>query len=127
MPKSRGGSGDMRLLAKLLRNQAAFRVAQQRSFQLRLADRIRDDPKWIMSAEERRELAEIDTFSIQGGGSMIRIAEGMGKANSALSTEQLEAQLKQEMLRVAITFTAEDWAVLDKARAQQAKQKASAS
>lgn len=40
--------------------------------------------------------------------------------SESVPTEQLEAQLKHEFLRAAHTFSPEEWAMLDRVRAEQA-------
>ena len=82
-------------------------------------DAAEDGPNWAMPIEMRAELAEIDAFLARSSAAITNVHEVAMKLMEAATTEQLEKQLRAELLMAAKTFTPVEWAILDEARIKQ--------
>lgn len=64
---------------------------------------------WEMPQTMRAELTEIDTFLAKASSAVVAIAKASTSAHAGLSTDQLEAQLRAELLRACGSWTDEEW------------------
>jgi hypothetical protein len=62
------------------------------------------------------ELQRIDAFLAKATAQMVHVKEAQDAALLELPTEQLEAQLAAELIGAVKTWTAAQWAIVDKAR-----------
>jgi len=74
---------------------------------------------WVPDDTWRADFNQVTQATVQAGNALHRALEGNAKKLGGMSTEQLEAQFKAELLRAAAHFTAEDWARLDQVRMKQ--------
>ena len=79
------------------------------------------DPLWQPDDQWRDDFKEITTTISQCGAALTKALEANEKALARASDTQLETMLRQELLKMAETFTPEEWAIVDSARARQLK------
>jgi hypothetical protein len=102
-------TSDIALFSLLHRTQAQIHRDRQRLIVLTMKRATKADPDWQMPAAMRVELQEIDTFLSKASSAVVAIAKASTQAHAGLTTEQLEAQLRAEMLRACGSWTDEEW------------------
>lgn len=117
-------SSDMRLLGSIHRSQAKIYRLLQWELRQRIKLEYAANPQWEMPEDFRAKLMEINKFLSETTMGMVRVNDAAAKATAALTLEQLEAQMRAELLRAAWSFTVEEWALLDEVRAKKAAAKA---
>jgi hypothetical protein len=110
---------DARVLRSLVRRQAKiYRDEQERIVDVVAAER-RKDPAYLMSDDIRSRCSEIDQFLARTTQGALMIQKALDSALGTSATEDIEHQLKIEFTRAARTFSADDWDLLDRIRAEQ--------
>lgn len=117
-------SSDMRLLGSIHRSQAKIYRLLQWELRQRIKLEYTANPKWEMPEDFRAKLMEINKFLSETTMGMVRVNDAAAKATAALTLEQLEAQMRAELLRAAWSFTVEEWQLLDEVRAKKAASRA---
>jgi hypothetical protein len=117
-------SSDMRLLGSIHRSQAKIYRMLQWALQRQIRTEYEADPQWEMPEDVRAKLMEINKFLSETTMGMVRVNDAAAKATAALTLEQLEAQMRAELLRAAWSFTVEEWQLLDEVRAKKAASRA---
>lgn len=118
MPKAL--KNDLATLVRVSRQQLKLAEMLGDSLRARRNKETEDGKEWEPDDEWRKDFKNVNETLAQAGQSLIRGLEGNKKNLTSVPTEQLEAQLKAELLRAAADLTPEEWAILDKARMQMA-------
>lgn len=78
-------------------------------------------PNWTPDEDWRRDFASVTQTLQHAGTAMQRALESNKKDKDGLSEEQLEAQLREELVKSAQTLDDEEWALMCAARAKAGK------
>lgn len=103
-------------LAKAARDQ--LRRAEQLGKALDTRIKIKKDvaPEWTPSEDDRRDFAAITQTLQHAGNALIRGLEANKKDLGGLTEEQLQAQFRAEILKMAAEMSDEDWNTMVDAR-----------
>jgi hypothetical protein len=74
---------------------------------------------WQPDDSWRGDMKLANDTLVQVGGALQKALEAEAKRLHGFSIEDLEQQLRHEMIRAAATFSQEDWTLLDRVRMQQ--------
>lgn len=77
------------------------------------------DAPWQPDDSWRGDMKLANDTLVQVGGALQKALEADAKRLQGFTIEDLEQQLRGEMIRAAASFTPEDWALLDRVRMQQ--------
>ena len=113
---------DLATLARASRGQLVRAEKLGHSLDVRLKAKMNAADGFTLDEDWRRDFAMVTSTIRDAGAALTKALENNKKDLSGCTTEQLEAQWKAEMLRSAEAFTDEDWARMDKVRAEKAKQ-----
>lgn len=74
---------------------------------------------WQPDDSFRSDMKLANDTLVQVGGALQKALEADAKRLQGFTLDELEQQLRGEMIRAASSFTPEDWATLDRVRMQQ--------
>lgn len=92
-----------------------------KSLDARLKAKTQAAENFTLTDDDRRDFASITQTIQHAGNSLVRALEGNKKNLGGLTTEQLAAQFRAEIVAAAQTLTDEEWACMLEAR-QKARQ-----
>lgn len=111
---------DLDRFMALHRGQAKAWKIVQRSLMTRMErERAEMGDAWFAPEDMRAELTQISKFLSESSSAMVKIHESATKAYADMTTEAIEAQLKDELVRSCRAFTDDDWNLVDKIRAER--------
>ena len=114
---------DLAQLARVARHQLTRAQLLGKTLDA-IAEAARDvDLLWQPDDQWRADFKEVTATISQCGAALTKALEANEKALQRASDGQLEKAFKQELLKMAETFSPEEWAILDNARARQQKYK----
>lgn len=113
---------ELAALANAARAQIKRAELLGKSLDLRLKKKLEASPEWVPDEDFRRDFASITQTLQTAGNAMSRALEDNKKNNSGLSEDQLNAQLKAEIVRIAQVMSDEEWNAMCVARAKARKQ-----
>lgn len=109
---------ELAALANAARAQIKRAELLGKSLDLRMRKKIEASPEWVPDEDYRRDFASITQTLQTAGNAMSRALEDNKKNNSGLTEDQLNAQFKAELIRVAQTMTDDEWRLMLEARAK---------
>lgn len=108
-------------LARAAREQIKRAESLGKSLDARLKLKREASSEWTPDEDFRRDFAAITHTLQQCGAAMDRALEGNKKNTDGLSEEQLEAQLKAEIVNSAQTLSDDEWEYMKDARLKAGK------
>jgi hypothetical protein len=81
---------------------------------------------WQPDDAWRADFEKVNRCIVEVGGALDKVMKSERERLSGMTLEQLEAQFRQELIRAAPTFSAEEWAALDQVRMRAVLRGASA-
>jgi len=109
---------ELAVLYHAARAQIARATALGKSLDARTAVRRKASPEWTPDEDARRDFAAITNTLQHAGNALMRALEGNKKNTDNLSEEQLDAQIKAEVVNSAADLTDEEWNLMVEARAK---------
>lgn len=79
----------------------------------------KDGRPWVPDDTWRADFDKVSNCVSRMQVALREALEGQAKQLAGMTAEQLEAQLRAELVRLAPQFTHEEWALLDKVRMKQ--------
>lgn len=118
MPRS--PKSDLATLARTAKDQLRRAELLGTSLDIRLKTGMREaskeDRSWSPDDSWRSDFNTVTTTISQVGQALQRALEANQKRLGGMTIDQLEAQLRSEILRMVPSFTPEDWTAIDKLR-----------
>lgn len=112
----RAPKNDLAGLARTARAQLRRAELLGQSLDERLKAARENHPGWQPDEEWRKDFNQVTQTIAQSGQALQRALEANEKKLAGMTVEQLEAQLRAELARIAPHLTAEEWAMLDNIR-----------
>ncbi len=120
---ARNLENDVAALARAAKKQLELADMLTASLQQRMKSGARlaksVDAPWQPDDSWRGDMKLANDTLVQVGGALQKALEADAKRLHGFSMDELEQQLRSEMVRAAATFSQEDWATLDRVRMQQ--------
>ncbi len=107
---------ELAALARAARAQVSRAEMIGKSLDSRMKIKKSASEEWVPNEDDRRDFAAITNTLQHAGNAMIRGLEANKKDLGGLTDEQLEAQLKAEMIRTAQTMSDDEWLLMVEAR-----------
>lgn len=108
-------------LARAARAHIYRAEALGKSLDARMKLKREASPEWTPDEDFRRDFAAVTNTLQHAGNAMDRALEGSKKNTDGLTEEQLEAQLKAEIVASAQTLSDEEWDLMKAARVKAGK------
>jgi hypothetical protein len=103
-------------LARTSKDHLRRAEALGKSLDLRMKAKQKAADNWIPDEDWRRDFAAVTTVIQHSGKSLMSALESNKKNLGGQTTEQLEAQFREEIIAAAGSMTDEDWEAMVKAR-----------